>query len=1312
MSLPLLKTSLLKTQKLLGLLVFFNLLPVQVQAQSVTPAPDGTGTIVTPDGNRIDITGGTLSGDQTNLFHSFSQFGLSAKQIANFVSNPNIHNILGRVTGGDASIINGLIQVMGGNSNLYLMNPAGIIFGANAQLNVPASFTATTATGIGFGNNWFNAIGSNNYAALQGDPSSFAFNVSQPGSIINAGNLAVRDGQSLTLAGGNAINTGTLTAPGGNITVAAVPGSSKVLVSQPGNVLSLEVDPAQTSASSGITPPTLAQLITGEVGTQATGVTVNSAGEVVLTGSGTVIPSEGGTALASGSLNTSGQTGGQVNVLGDNVGLIGANINASGTNGGGTVLIGGDYQGTSTVPNARFTFVDSNTAITADAISNGDGGKVIVWADDTSRFYGRISARGQGGNGGFVETSGKMGLDVRGATVDAGTWLLDPSNITISNAPTVGSTFPNFNPLGATGNINIADLESALAVGTSVTISTEGGTGGDGDIFLDSSINATASNNALLTLTGRYLTPSGGSTINITNGNLAINLNAVNPNPTPPAGTIQNAIDAVGNVTGTTTINLGAGTYTEPVTINKPLALIGAGVGVTTVSGNNTSRVLDISSSGNVTLDNLTIANGNATDDSGGGIRYAGTGTLNVTNSSVSGNTAGSGGGIFAEGGGTLTLTNSSVSNNTAQFGSSGIFVADSTLTLINSTVSGNTTQFGIGGGIFATGGTTTLTNSTISNNTAQFGIGGGILATGGTLTLTNSTVSNNTAQEGGGIYAADGTATLTNSTVSNNTAQFTGGGIFAADGMLNVTNSTVSDNTTQFSGGGIFAAGGTATLSNSTVSDNTAQDGGGIFATGGTATLSNSTVSGNTAGQSGGGIYNNFASALNLTNSTIANNTATNGDGGGVFNTNNIDNGDAAVNLRNTIIATNTNPNSPDVFSAFTDQGNNLIGISDGSTGFTTSTLVGTSTSPIDPLLSPLQNNGGFVQSHALGSGSPALNAGGSVTGLTADQRGVSRTGVGDTVPDIGAYEAIRVIFDQPTYSANAGTTAAITVRTDRTPATNAGGNVTVNYATSDGTATAGTDYTASAGTLTFTNTVTSQIINVPISTTAADNGTVNLNLISSSNSVPGSPNSAMLTVLNPPPPVLPQPEPPVLPQPEPPALPQPEPPVLPQPEPPALPQPEPPVLPQPEPPALPTPEPPTPSAPELSAPPESETSPQSQKQPNRVASSGVLACTFSDDKALEPLKNLLPTIADYMNANGGSLSVKVNDLFASCDDGLSSLPGNQTLIKQKILVLVNQSLGMDSLRLINIRFETVANQLTVIVEVAKSPEPVSMKQ
>jgi large exoprotein involved in heme utilization and adhesion len=91
----------------------------QLQAQSITPSADGTGTIVTPNGNQINISGGQLSGDGANLFHSFTQFGVNSDQIANFLSNPNIQNILGRVVGGEATVINGLIQVTGGNSNYF-----------------------------------------------------------------------------------------------------------------------------------------------------------------------------------------------------------------------------------------------------------------------------------------------------------------------------------------------------------------------------------------------------------------------------------------------------------------------------------------------------------------------------------------------------------------------------------------------------------------------------------------------------------------------------------------------------------------------------------------------------------------------------------------------------------------------------------------------------------------------------------------------------------------------------------------------------------------------------------------------------------------------------------------------------------------------------------------------------------------------------------------------------------------------------------------------------------------------------------------
>lgn len=101
---------------------------------------------------------------------ALTKFGLTSNQIANFLSNPQIKNILGRVNGGEASIINGLIQVTGGNSNLFLMNPAGIVFGENARLNVAGDFTVTTANGIGFGSNWFSAIGTNNYAELVNTP--------------------------------------------------------------------------------------------------------------------------------------------------------------------------------------------------------------------------------------------------------------------------------------------------------------------------------------------------------------------------------------------------------------------------------------------------------------------------------------------------------------------------------------------------------------------------------------------------------------------------------------------------------------------------------------------------------------------------------------------------------------------------------------------------------------------------------------------------------------------------------------------------------------------------------------------------------------------------------------------------------------------------------------------------------------------------------------------------------------------------------------------------------------------------------------
>ncbi|MEQ9235475.1 CHAT domain-containing protein [Coleofasciculus sp. E2-BRE-01] len=457
----------------LGMVTLHSMSPVQ--AQSITEAADNrTDTVVTVNGNQFDISGGSLSEDGANLFQSFQDFRLSAHEMANFLSTPDIQNILGRVVGGNASIIDGLIQVTGGSANLFFMNPAGIVFGANSRLNVMGDFTATTATGIGFGDNlWFNAFGDNNYQTLIGNPSQFAFNWAESGSIVNAGDLAVTQGQNLTLLGGTVVNTGEITAPGGTITIAAVPGENVVRISQPGQVLSLEIEPRQDSTGQmlPLNPLDLATLLTGEeTETVETGLSVTQTQQVQLTESGITIPQEAGTAIVSGSLGVSdvaaegntlsSEMGGNVTVLGDNVGLFAATIDASGMGGGGIVHIGGDYQGQDTLPRARQTLVSADSTIIADGVSlesgtTADGGEVVLWSDELTRFYGTISARGgdSGGDGGLVEVSGKELLIFTGF-VDAGasqgqpgTLLLDPKTITIRdpNAPLV--TFLNPEPV-------------------------------------------------------------------------------------------------------------------------------------------------------------------------------------------------------------------------------------------------------------------------------------------------------------------------------------------------------------------------------------------------------------------------------------------------------------------------------------------------------------------------------------------------------------------------------------------------------------------------------------------------------------------------------------------------------------------------------------------------------------------------------------------------------------------------------------------------------------------------------------------------
>ena len=440
------------------------------------------------------------------------------------------------------------------------------------------------------------------------------------------------------------------------------------------------------------------------------------------------------------------------------------------------------------------------------------------------------------------------------------------------------------------------------------------------------------------------------------------------------------------------------------LTIDNNLNIIGPGAANLTISGNNNSRVFNITA-GTVTISGVTISDGLAKSNIGGGIYNQG--TLALEGSIVSGNTATvSGGGIYNENG-SVTLTNCSVSNNTtAEASGGGIANSKGNLTLINSTVSDNTGHYA--GGINNYHGTTTLQWSTVSDNSAGNGGGGGICNTDGGLILTNSTVSGNTAgTDGGGIRNNGGNATLTNSTVSGNTVQNGGGGIYNLGmGKVMLTNSTVSGNTAQNGdGAGICNANGDVTLTNSTVrSNNTAKElGGGIYNQG-RLILKSSTVSGNTANSHGGGIYNNETLKMvgadgvaRLTNSTVSGNTAGK-DGGGIRNRGHFD-------CKNTLIADNTASYASDYCGTLTSYGYNLIEDITGCsiTGDLTGNIIG-----VDPKLGPLQDNSGPTFTHALLNGSPAIDAGScyDIDGnlVTTDQRGVIRPQ--GAACDIGAFE------------------------------------------------------------------------------------------------------------------------------------------------------------------------------------------------------------------------------------------------------------------------------------------------------------------
>ena len=365
----------------------------------------------------------------------------------------------------------------------------------------------------------------------------------------------------------------------------------------------------------------------------------------------------------------------------------------------------------------------------------------------------------------------------------------------------------------------------------------------------------------------------------------------------------------------------------------------------------------------------------------------------------------------------------------------SGVFVINPASTTFSVTFQGFTIQNGLvgsggnGGGITVQGGNAlTLNNMSVINNDAASGNGGGIdVNAGAVLTVTNSTISNNRAGvDGGGIDNAGGSVSLATSLFANNIAGVNGGGYSDEKaGSLSVTNSSFTANSATASGGAIFVGGPTLNIFGSTISGNTTTGSGGAIELQSTgtgfsgSTITNSTIVGNIAldgGANNGGAIDAstaFTGNLTLLYDTINGNAATNG--GGIFWTGTPGSG---VGVQNTIIAQNNATTAQDFDNVsgniLVDLGNNVIGVADTITFPNKSTQNGTAGGPLNPLLGPLQNNGGPqagapgsqvpILTEALLSGSPAIGKAAAVTVMT-DERGSPRP---NATPDVGAYQTL----------------------------------------------------------------------------------------------------------------------------------------------------------------------------------------------------------------------------------------------------------------------------------------------------------------